>query len=59
MAMKPHGRPADVFSLGVLLLELTVGAPSEGIYAHGFTVSQLVITTCITKFSVMIENKLS
>ena len=29
MAMKPHGRPADVFSLGVLLLELTVGAPSE------------------------------
>ena len=28
--MKPHGRPADVFSLGVFLLELTVGAPSEG-----------------------------
>ena len=27
--MKPHGRPADVFSLGVLLLELTVEAPSE------------------------------
>ena len=29
MAMKPHGRPADVFSLGILLLELTVGTPSE------------------------------
>ena len=29
MAMKPHGRPADVFSLGVLLLELTVGALSD------------------------------
>ena len=29
MAMKPHGRPADLFSLGVLLLELTVGAPSD------------------------------
>ena len=27
--MKPHGKPADVYSLGPFLLELTVGAPSE------------------------------
>ena len=54
MGLKPHEKAADVSSLGSLLLELTVGAraPSEdpkslteGIYAHGFIISQLIITT--------------
>ena len=29
MGLKPHEKPADVYSLGSLLLELTVGAPSD------------------------------
>ena len=29
MGLKPHEKPADVYSLGSLLLELTAGAPSD------------------------------
>ena len=29
LAMKPHGRPTDVYGLGCCFLELTVGVPTK------------------------------
>ena len=51
LGRKPHGRPADVYSLGCFLIELLVGVPSRDTLWEQVHINRLCSTTIVNLVS--------
>ena len=49
LGRKPHGRPADVYSLGCFLIELLVGVPSRDTLWEQVHINRLCSTTIVNQ----------